>query len=217
MSRRGFTLLEMVVAIVIFTIVVSAAYALFESGRSVSLRGERRARLFQTARAVLAMIEADLRGAVLPGEDILTEFTGTDNADGDLPVDEIETLAINLDGLVTEEPQSDRSIVRYWIDSERGLLRERDGVLSPPVVDIEREEEEEDYEEVSADVIGLNLRYFDEGTWHDVWESEQERKLPQAVEVTIHVSDTWRGEELVETFTLRFHLTVGAETPEREE
>ena len=66
MNRKGFTLLELIVATVIFTIVIAAAYSLLDSARSLTTRAELRTQLFQTARVALQAVEDDLRGAVLP-------------------------------------------------------------------------------------------------------------------------------------------------------
>jgi hypothetical protein len=39
--------------------------------------------------------------------------------------------------------------------------------------------------------------------------------MPKAVEVTVYIRGEWRGETIVEPFTTRFYLPVGAETPEK--
>ena len=61
----------------------------------------------------------------------------------------------------------------------------------------------------AADVVGLNLRYYD-GQWRDAWNSQQSRTMPRAVEVTVRV----RRAEEVELHTARIYLPVAAETPE---
>jgi hypothetical protein len=107
--------------------------------------------------------------------------------------------------------------VRWWIEREKGrpaqgLVRERSKVLNPPGVDVRRDE---DVEEISRDVVGLDLRYYD-GQWTREWDSRQQYKLPKAVEVTVWVRGEWRNETVLEPFTTRITLPVGAEQPERE-
>ncbi|HKS17245.1 MAG TPA: type II secretion system protein, partial [Planctomycetota bacterium] len=54
--QRGFTLAELLVALVIFLIVVTASYALFDGGRQLAARGEYHAHRFQAARAAIRAI-----------------------------------------------------------------------------------------------------------------------------------------------------------------
>src|SRR5262249_27523163 len=77
MKRRGFTLLELIVATSIFAIVIAATYSLFDSARGITTRAEFRSQLFQSARAALQAIENDLRGAVMLSSAYDTGFIGT--------------------------------------------------------------------------------------------------------------------------------------------
>ena len=95
MNRRGFTLLELIVAMVIFSIVISAAYALFDAGRSVTTRAEFRTQLFQSARAALQTVEGDLRGAVMLGTPFDTGFIGATGGSEKEPMDKLEFVSVN--------------------------------------------------------------------------------------------------------------------------
>ena len=223
----GFTLLELIVATGIFAVVIAAAHSLFESGRTLASKGEARAELFQSARAALKAVEDDLKGAVMPGTAYDTGFIGTDGGSKDQPLDKIEFVGVNahtmLPTLKTElskEParKIDLSKLTYWVEGNatlpsHGLVRERLAILSPVTV---QARVEENIEQVAGEVVYLNLRYYDD-SWKESWDSVQLRKLPKAVEVTIHVRGEWRGEELIEKFTARFYLPVGAETPEKQQ
>jgi len=219
MSRRGFTLLELLVAMTIFSIVVAAAYALFHASRAVQSRAEARAEIFQTARAALRALEDDLRGAVLSPSAFDTGLVGTNRGSEDEPQDKIEVLAVNQHTANVDEknPRIDLSKVTYWIadgtsGKARGLVRERQHALNSQTVYTGREES---VEEVAPDVVGLNLRFYD-GRWEDAWDSTQKYKLPKAIEVAVLVRGVWRDEEFTERFTTRVYLCVGAETPEKQ-
>lgn len=230
MKRRGFTLLELIVATVIFSIVIAAGYSLLDSARSLTSRAELRAQLFQSARVALQAIEEDLRGAVMPlapaagATPTDLSFIGTNAGSENEPLDRIEFVSV---GRHTASPYDinivdvvrgiDVARIALWIEKDttrkiHGLVRERPIELNPPAGPVHREE---DVVEVAQDVVFLNLRYYDSGEWRDVWDSSQVRKLPPAVEVTVYVRGEWRGEEVIEPFTTRFYLPVAAETPER--
>jgi type II secretion system protein J len=216
MRRRGFTLLELIVATIIFTVIMAAAYALFESSRGVSSRAEFRAQLFQTARAALRAVEEDVRGAMMSGSAFDTGLIGTNGGTADAPTDKLEIVSVNTHTVGAKDKMIDVSKVTYTIDdvittTARGLARERQKVLTPVTVFAGRDE---NVEEVAADVVYVNFRYYDV-EWKDAWDSTTQNKLPKAIEVTVHVRGEWRGQEFIEKFTSRFYLPVGAETPEK--
>ncbi len=231
MRKRAFTLLELLVAITIFSIVAAAAYALFDSSRRLSSRAEARARLFQSARAALRAIEDDVRGAVLTGTAFDTGLLGTNGGTDNQPRDRFEVFAVNAHTPLSAilpvgtagrdqvvEPRCDLTQVTYWIEepsskNARGLVRFRERILTPAGGAARTDE---DIEEVCAEVTALNLRYYD-GGWKDSWDSLTQGRLPLAVEVTVRVRVPWRGDdEIVENFTTRIYLAVGAETPQPE-
>ena len=224
MKRRGFTLLELIVATSIFAIVIGATYSLFDSARGITTRAEFRAQLFQSARASLQAIENDLRGAVMLGAAYDTGFIATNVGSEKEPLDKLEFVSVNrytgaaYDVNLPEVVRGiDVSKVYYWIEADEkrqphGLVRERPRELTPPSGPVHREE---DVVGIADDVVFLNFRFYDNGQWTDSWDSTQSRKLPKAVEVTVHVSGEWRGEKIVEPFKSRFYLPVGAETPEK--
>jgi len=59
--NRGFTLVEMLVSILIFSIVMIAVYALFDQGRWSSLHAERASNALDNGRLLLEQMERDLR------------------------------------------------------------------------------------------------------------------------------------------------------------
>jgi len=231
MKRKGFTLLELIVATVIFTIVIAAAYSLLDSARSLTTRAELRAQLFQSARVALQAVEDDFRGAVMPVVPPTSStpndlsFIGTSVGSEKEPLDRLEFVSVSRHtaapydvNVVDVVRGSDVARISYWIEPDtmkkaHGLVRERPVELNPVSGPVHREE---DVTEISRDVAFLNLRYYDSGEWRDTWDSSQVRKLPKAIEVTVHIRGEWRGEEVLEPFTTRFYLPVGAETPERQ-
>jgi type II secretion system protein J len=224
MKRRGFTLLELSVATAIFAIIVAATYSLFDSARGITTRAEFRAQLFQSARAALQSVEDDLRGAVMLGTAYDSGFIGTNVGSEKEPLDKLEFVSVNrhsASAYDVTQPEVVRGIdvcrVSYLVEADEkrkphGLLRERPLELTPPNGPVHRDE---DVTGLGDDVAYINFRYFDSSQWLDTWDSTQTRKLPKAVEVTVYIRGEWRGETIVEPFTTRFYLPVGAETPEK--
>ncbi|HXG62032.1 MAG TPA: prepilin-type N-terminal cleavage/methylation domain-containing protein [Planctomycetota bacterium] len=212
---RGFTLLELLLALSISAVVLGAAYALFRAGRSLSSRAEALAEISQAARAVLRRLEGDLRAAVRPSRAFDAGFRGTKGGTEALRRDRLEFVT------ATEAVPGgiDLGAVSYWIIEEgtgagrRGLVRERRAALTAETVEAGRPE---NVEEVAPEVVGLGFRYFDEGEWREEWDSAAVGKLPRAVEATLWVRGEWRGEEVVERFLTRVYLPVAAEQPPEE-
>lgn len=225
MNRKAFTLLELIVAMSIFTIIAAATYSMFDSARSVTTRAEFRSQLFQSARAALQAVEEDLRGAVMPAnKDVDTGFIHTNVGSEKEPLDKLEFFTVNrhtassYDVNATDVVRGiDVAKVTYWVEPDtkrtpHGLVRERPVEITPPSGPVHRDE---DVKEVSTDVVYVNFRFYDGAQWVDTWDSTQLRKLPKAVEVTVYVRGEWRDEEIIEPFTARLYLPVGGETPEK--
>ena len=217
---EGFTLVELLAALGIILVVVSASYALFDGGRKLAARGEYHARRFQAARSTLRAIESDLKLAFMGGP-YDGGFVGNQGGTDELPLDTLEAVAYNNQPkLVTPATATltdpapkefDISRVIYLIDQDEstkqsGLVRRRIRLV-PEVVTAQ--DPEEGLEELSADVVGLRFRYYDGSQWVDTWSSTTARALPRLIEVTVHVKAVYREQEEVEAFTTRFSLTFG--------
>ncbi len=217
--QSAFTLIELLAALTIFLVVVSASYALFDGGRGLAARGEYHARRFQAARAALRAIEADLKLAFIGGP-YSTAFVGTQGGTDELPLDTLEAIAFNNQPklatpasttLTDPAPKEfDLSHVAYSIDQDEGtkqsgLVRRRVKLLSEVVT---VEDPEEGLEEISADVVGIRFRFYDGSNWLNTWDSATMRAMPRVVEVTVHVKGVFREKEEIESFSSKFFLPI---------
>ncbi len=229
--NRGFTLLELIVAMVLFTIVMSAAYALFDSTQDLSSGAGKVSEMQQEARFTLETLRRDLQGTIsiqsespaslqgtisIQSDATAYQFLGTDNGSEEEPLDEIQFLAVNRDTLYAEAPESDIAFTRYYvIDDEEatgqeGLVRIKNtDLFSTTTV----QEEEEEAEEIGPNVVFVNFRYHDGNDWQESWDSSLSLSLPRAIEVTVHVRVPDSEEEETVEFSSRIFLPVAAQTP----
>lgn len=226
MSRRGFTLLELLVALVIFATVIAAAYSLFDTSRSLVTRAEFRSQLFQSARTALQSIEDDVRGATMSGSTFDVGFIGLNSGSEKEPLARLQVVSVNrytgASRDINQPPPVfgiDSAMVQYWIETDKtkpayGLVRDRPLELTPLNGPVQRDS---DTVEISRDVVYLNFRYYDGTQWLDSWDSTQTGTLPQAVEVTVFVQGEWRDQQVIEPFISRFYLAVGAQTPQKQQ
>lgn len=215
--NRGFTLLELIVAMVLFTIVMSAAYALFDSTQDLSSGAGKVSEMQQEARFTLETLRRDLQGTIsIQSDATVYQFLGTDNGSEEEPLDEIQFLAVNRDTLYAEAPESDIAFTRYYVIDEEestgqeGLVRIKNtDLLSMTTV----QEEEEEAEEIGPNVVLVNFRYHDGNDWQESWNSSLSLSLPRAIEVTIHIRVPDSEEEETMEFSSRIFLPVAAQTP----
>lgn len=221
--RRGFTLLEVILAIALSAVVALAV------GQVVSVMHttQKRVRTRAARRALLSAIErqivADLSAIVPPGGIYASGIVGEDQAgatgealvDADMvrqvyadtpsgeeppPVEERDrlTLAVLPAALTfgSEHPAGEGGLqsVIYYIDDdpqteERGLVRQVERVRDKP-----EGADPEPLEQLSEDVVAMDLAFFDGQVWAETWDSGASDTLPTGIEVSLVVRV---GEEIV--------------------
>ena len=197
-SRTGMTLLEVLVSLSIGAIVIAAVLAVLSTSQRAREQGEARSDLFQAARITLQQIERDLRTAVTRANDPSFTFSGTNQDDNGVPIDELEFAAASGQPAASRLPTSSLVHVKYAIGNLRdslqpGLLREELGLPMPDP--ISSDQEELATRMYCPGAIGLDLRYFapTEQQWVEEWQDTT--TLPSAVQVTLYVVPETPGEE----------------------
>ena len=213
--KRGFTLLELIVAMVLFSLVMSAAYALFDSGQSLSSDAQKVSAVQQEVRFVLETFRRDLQGTVGVGsysESTVYQFLGTNEGTEEEPLDEVRFLAINRETVSSSAPESDLGLTRYYLIGEeediaqKGLVRIKNSDLLSAI-----EVEEEEAQEIGPNVVFFGLRYYDGSDWQESWDSTLSLTLPRAIEVTLFILVPG-SEDDIQSFTGKIFLPVAAET-----
>ena|GEM_PF-425934 len=209
-SAAGFTLLELLVAMVLMVTVASclytALYTGFRAHRSALLAVE------PTSQALNAieLLKQDILGILPPDSNgLAVAFIGT-NATGLKGIDndslEFYTTHIYADGenisgglgkigLLLEEDTEVNSNSRGNYTCYRLVRQVTTNLLAP-------KEMEPEEQVLCRDVTSLNLRYFDGDDWVKDWDStEDANSLPLAVEIDIEVAYFGRNGRIVRNST----------------
>jgi general secretion pathway protein J len=200
-KKSGFTLVEIVVAVAVLSILTVMLYTVFKSGADAWSTSETRLDIFQNARIILEQMTQELAGAFVD-DDNGAGFTGkeTDFAPG-YPGDPTEDLSPDTLEFVTVLGDSIYKI-EYELDQANNVLQ-RKYILDPPdytnddyddIVD-EPDDIEERITEFGFNISNINFYYWDEvgsvwsvdGTWV---EDPPVFILPRAVKIILELQDT---------------------------
>ena len=181
----GLTLVEMLGAIAVSTILLSSAWQLLQGGMRSYHRGLQDVRMMHGARALLRLVSRDVQRAMAArvpygirgtAPQPLTSATARGQTDR-LAMLTSPPLAAPGAG-VEQRGVSQR--IRYVLspvpDSKTLALQRAVGTTS--------EKQRERWMPVHASMQDFSVRYFDGQTWYDAW---QRAELPRAVEITLVV------------------------------
>jgi prepilin-type N-terminal cleavage/methylation domain-containing protein len=240
-DARGFTLLEVLLAILILGLILASVYGALSRTASSKQHAEERAELYSSGRQALLKIANDIEGALPPLSGDRIYFRGQAGS--------IEFVTMNRGGYGSNRVRPGRVLIAYSLDPlpnardsfalrreeylYAAMLAEADGIELPPPEEGEEEVPTAqatyllDCPNVSNDlnlpgacmrVSDMRFRYFDEpsGSWVEEWDSTQEEllgRLPAAVEIGVVVQD---ADGAPETFTtiVDLPLSRGQPTPE---
>lgn len=198
MRNRGFTLIEVLVAIALLAIIALLTWQASGTALVSKERFEAKDELFQGATLALSQMSRDLQGAILYSKiDFLGRsgsgeqrtksiFLGHDQGDQD----KVTFHGITHIRYLKDSKESDQAEISYYLEPDREepslwVLKKRES--SPPD---ERPEEGGNEAPLLEGVLELNFRYFDpvKGEFLDQWDSsgmDQLNRLPRAVEIVL--------------------------------
>jgi general secretion pathway protein J len=186
-AHSGFTLLEIMLAVTILAIVVTAVYGIWSVSLHAWRRGEDAAAMFQRQRIVLEGLNELTKSAVYFGSDPSTYrlFGRHDETEGDLI-----SFVTASDALL---PPSEMAIagmrrVTIWLAKDQ-LDRPLLAVANTPALEIDDAPHPPPHV-FSTDVSGFSVRYWRASTseWRDDW--QEENTMPDAVEFTVTFGGT---------------------------
>jgi type II secretion system protein J len=193
---RGFTLLEVLVATAILSIVCAAVYTSYISNVESIRSGRSGGEIRQVARIVLDLMERDLESAIdrapgLGGAQRLGMIARNGTLDGKA-ADRIDFTTLTHIPARRADPQTDLCTVGYRLEKGEGgglvLYRRDNGTPGEDILLGGREEE------LTDRVTGLDLVYLDShGRTSDEWDSFNQSlkdRLPTQIRIRLTLQDT---------------------------
>jgi type II secretion system protein J len=203
-THNGFTLLEVMLAVTILAIVVTAVYGIWSVSLQAWRRGEDAAAMFQRQRIVFESLSELTKSAVFfdsnPG--VYRMYGRHDETEGDLI-----SFVTASDALL---PPSEMAIagmrrVTIWLAKDQ-LDRPVLAIANAPALEIEDAPVLPSHV-LSTDVSGFSVRYWHASTseWRDDWQEED--TMPDAIEFTVTFGGTGdRNPPVVVTRAVEFPI-----------
>lgn len=213
MARRGFTLLEIMVATTILGIIMVTIYGVLSRAIYAKNHSEERADLYASGRETVLKMADEIEGALPPNAGRNLGFVGVPGSER-VPMDAVQFAVVIRRVYGVSQNRGGRALVSYSLDPMPDTpnlfaLRRQEQMLTEPAPDIESEDVDAPPQEplvlaayMLDRVAGLRLRYLDPdtGEWLDTWDTTAEplagqlpRGLPGAVEITLFLLDNDGG------------------------
>ncbi len=203
-SRSGFTLIEVLLATLISSILAGATYSLLAGTGRARKEARVRSQREREIDVILERIAKDVSGVLSSGSIYDPGFSGIDETLDGFDRDQLEFLTLTgRPRLHSETPGPDLLQVVYQVlsedDEEGGEERTGSGLFRRIQVWVNSteldESEQFEWRLVSEDVLGLNFRYYDGSSWQESWDTEASEGVPVAIEISIRMKPLLRREE----------------------
>ncbi len=218
-SRRGFTLLEVLIAVAILGIIMATVYGVLARALAAKNHAEERADLYATGREVVLKMADELEGALPPTAGRNIGFIGITGS-SDTPSDAVQFATVIRRLFGPSQNRGGRALVSYSHDAMKDTprlyaLRRQEELLTeaPPVDDQTSDGSDPTGAGQTTDttqappaiaaylvdrVAGLRFSYLDplSGQWVNTWDTtvapapgQPPIGLPAAVQITLFLAD----------------------------
>lgn len=202
-SSSGFTLLEVLVASAILSLVLAAVYGVFSQTLSSKRFVEDRAERARAARIALLRIGEDLQSALPPTASYL-RFVGETRLSREYPEDTLSFTTLTRTASTNRVPEGDLNTIGYALEPDPTDITQKQLVRRVRFSLATESRSAEETAPLLPQVRGLRFRFFNGRNWQQDWKPENTQEgLPQALEATVYVADR-RGEvaQFATVFTL---------------
>lgn len=166
-NNHGFTLVEMLIASVILSLVISTVYFTYRTAMNNSHNLQNKLELYQNAQAALDAITSDLRGAFRELKGAQTQITFISSHS--------QSFVGNKNiGLAAIKYSLDQGLVREEKIPE-GLIKELQPEVKTAII--------------APLLTALTFSYGVGGQWYDSWDSATLGKLPSSVKISVQIEN----------------------------
>ncbi len=213
LSPAGFTLLEVLVASALLSLVLAIVYSVFSQTLTSKQRAEEQSAQSRAARIVLLRIGDDLQ-ASFPFAPDNFRFVGKTSRGQQFPDAFLSFVSLSGLSLTSGSHAGDWYEIEYELVPDprsapaQQLVRRTRFDPTTPDSTAGRASEGETLPLLTG-VQGLRFRFFDGRAWHEEWGKEQtQTKLPRAVEVELYLARKKTGAPHQEEETVTFSTLV---------
>lgn len=180
--NKGFTLVEVAIAVTIITTVLFAIYGVFSSVSTAKEKLERQGEGYHRARVLFDRIGREIRGAYILPSNPATRLIGGINEEG-MPFLEFSTTATAPVG----GKRVGLALVRYELQDDPATDDDGKVLMRTETPLIGAAEGTATGYRMATDIEDMLFRYRENGTWREEWQNG----LPQMVELslTLRVGD----------------------------
>jgi general secretion pathway protein J len=208
----GFTLIEMLLAIAIFSMVIGVIFTSFRLGISSWEKGEKDLERYQRMRAISELFYREIRSCfpyiLTPGElDKHVQFYAFFGEPDSLKFVSSASIAKTNRGL---------SLLEFWVNPKNGLMVGEDRALGQDLSDSMLRDENRSTV-IDSSIKKVRFRYYDQkkkgeqGEWVQRWnprdKTGSEMRLPRAVQLSIEY-DMGRGRVFTEELMIPIYTDI---------
>ncbi len=200
-ARNGFTLIEVLIAITILTVIMMVVYQAFTASTDGIRRAEAVDDINSTARVIFLKLMDDINNAYLTGNNVI--FVGDSKRDKELPQDSLNLTSLSNLMMVKDAKETDLHEIGYYLKEDYDYQKQEKRLSlfrrEKKTIGIEPVLEGGSAYELTDEIAGIRFSYFD-GTWKDKWDSRiNNNKLPKAVEVEVILFDADKKKRIFKT------------------
>lgn len=186
-SISGFTLLELLIAVAIMSILLAAVYGSFFSVLISQSRIEDELERTKEIRRFLDIFSLEVQSSFFKEGSASTRFTGEKKTTRGKPSSDVAFTAFTYPIMMNDYPVSDLMAVHYFTEETKDMKTTLYKEVWNPYTGKGGFKTE-----VIEDVEGFEVSYFNGKQWASAWDSSMENKIPDAVKVNLFIID--RGE-----------------------
>jgi len=177
--EKGFTLVEILIAVAIVSLILTIIYGSYASSIDTMNYTREKMDTFSMARLTLSRMSDELTSSFISDDEHL-KFVGEEG--------KIDFISSSHERIFKDSKEYDLVEIGYFTEPEEegeslSLWRREDRTPDDDIL------EGGEKEKLIEGLEGLEFKYYDGEEWRSEWDSQEEKGLPQAVEVTLKFPD----------------------------